>query len=154
MRKYDIPFVPSSDESVETMVRLAEVKKGEKAIDLGAGDGKLVIALAKAGAITIGIEIDEDRAKLANYAIRATRLQSKARVLHDSFWHHDLGSYDLIVLYGVTSVMERLEQKILKESKFGCRIVSNYFELPNLEPDKVMGRVYRYDLSKRSILSR
>lgn len=146
MANYDIPFVPSSDDSVLTMVKLAKVKPGERAVDLGAGDGKLVMALARRGARVTGVEIDEGRWELANTNITQSGLQGLARVVHGSFWEQNLSLYDLIVLYGVPSIMERLETKIMNEAKPSCRIVSNRFEFPHWKPAKVKNHVFRYDL--------
>lgn len=143
---YDIPFVPSSDDAVQTMLGLASVREGEKAIDLGCGDGKLVVALAEAGADVTGVEIDEERSGLARGAILEHNLPDKARVINGNFWRQDLKDYDLIVLYGVPSIMERLKKKILNEAKLTCRIVSNHFKFPQWEPRQAQNSVYLYQV--------
>jgi 16S rRNA A1518/A1519 N6-dimethyltransferase RsmA/KsgA/DIM1 with predicted DNA glycosylase/AP lyase activity len=142
--KYDIPFVPSSDEKTINMMKLADIKIGEKAVDLGAGEGKLVMAMAAKGADTVGIEIDEERSLTSISRIIAAGLQDRARIIRGSFWEHDLSPYDLIVLYGVPSIMERLEKKIENEAKPTVRIVSNHFSFPNWRPVKVVANVYLY----------
>lgn len=147
MSAYDIPFVPSSDDSVSTMVKLARVMPGERAVDLGSGDGRLIIALAHRGVRATGVEIDDGRWQLTNSAIRMQRLEGLARVIHGSFWKQDLSPYDIIVLYGIPSIMERLERKIINEAKDNCRVVSNRFQFPNWKPVKVKSNVYRYDLA-------
>jgi cyclopropane fatty-acyl-phospholipid synthase-like methyltransferase len=99
--KYDIPYVPSSDEHTDVMIKLAAVKPGEKAVDLGSGEGKLVMALAKEGAIVTGVEIDPGRSLATISKVIAAGLQDRARVVNSSFWEQSLAPYDLIVLYGV-----------------------------------------------------
>ncbi|MDB5161178.1 MAG: hypothetical protein JWO96_558 [Candidatus Saccharibacteria bacterium] len=148
MQTYDIPFIPSSDDSVKTMMKLARPQKGETAVDLGAGDGKLVIALAQRGVYVTGVEIDEERWSLINARIKISQLQDLAKTIHGNLWEQDLSNYDLIVLYGVTSIMERLESKIKNEAKSTCRVVSNRFEFPTWQPAEVLDHVYLYRLQK------
>ncbi len=142
--KYDIPFVPSSDEKALTMIRLASIKPHEKAVDLGAGEGKLVLAMAAKGADVTGIEIDEERAMIAIDKVAEAELQERVRIINGSFWQHDLSNYDLIVLYGVPSIMERLEKKIMNEAKPSVRIVSNHFTFPGWKPAKTVNNVHLY----------
>ena len=125
--KYDVPFVPSTEDSVRQMVKMASVKENDRAVDLGAGDGRLVIELARASTIAVGVEIDEERWKSANRTIAAMGLAGRARVVRGSFWRHDLSRYDIIAIYGLPSVMERLKRKIIAESNRSVRIVSNHF---------------------------
>lgn len=142
--KYDIPFVPSSDEKTLTMIRMANIRPGEKAIDLGAGEGKLVMAMAAKGADVTGIEIDEERAMTTINKVVEAGLQQRVRIINGSFWQHDLSPYDLIVLYGVPSIMERLGQKITNEAKPSVRIISNHFTFPKWKPTKTVNNVYLY----------
>jgi len=142
--KYDIPFVPSSDEKTLTMMRLANIRPHEKVIDLGAGEGKLVLAMAAKGADVTGIEIDGERATMTINNVAAAGLQERVRIINGNFWQHDLSNYDLIVLYGVPSIMERLEKKIANEAKPTVRIVSNHFTFPNWKPAKTVNNVYLY----------
>jgi 16S rRNA A1518/A1519 N6-dimethyltransferase RsmA/KsgA/DIM1 with predicted DNA glycosylase/AP lyase activity len=141
---YDIPFVPSSDEKTLTMIRLANIRPNEKAIDLGAGEGKLVIAMAAKGADVTGIEIDDERAKTTIDRVKAAGLERRVRIITGSFWQHDLSPYDLIVLYGVPSIMERLGKKIINEAKPTVRVVSNHFTFPGWRPAKTINSVYLY----------
>lgn len=142
--KYDVPFVPSSDDSVSTMVKMTAIKKDDKAVDLGSGDGKLVIAMAKAGALAVGVEIDEERWILANRLIAAEGLVNRARVVRGSFWRHNLSCYDVIALYGIPSIMERMKYKILNEAKDSVRVVSNHFAFPDWKPVKTIDSIHLY----------
>ena len=142
--KYDIPFVPSSDEKVLTMMKLADIKIGEKAIDLGSGEGRLVMAMAAKGAQAVGVEIDPERSLLSITRIIAASLQNRARIIRGSFWRHNLSPYDIIVLYGVPSIMPRLAQKILNECQPSVRIVSNYFTFRDWRPQVSENHVHLY----------
>ncbi len=141
-----MPFIASNDAKVKTMLELADVKAGEKTIDLGAGDGKVVIAFAKKGAKAFGVEIDETLTELAKHNIKKNGLEEKAFIIRGDFWNMDLGLYDIITVYGLTRVLEKLEKKIWLEAKKGCRIICNYFTFPSLKPEKTKNGVNLYKI--------
>jgi len=140
----DIPFVPTSDDRLKKMIELAQVKPGEKAVDLGCGDGRVIIALAKAGAEAYGYEIDKNRAEIAIKKVLEEGLSKNVHVFCQNFWDVDLRPFDIVAIYGITSIMNRLEIKLKKELKPGSRVVSNYFPFPTWEPEKKEGSVYLY----------
>lgn len=144
--RVDIPFVPSSDARLKVMLELAAVKKGERVVDLGSGDGKVVIALAKKGAIVDGFEIDGARFCLSRENIKIEKLPNPPIIYNESFWNANLADYNVIVLYGITSVMERLEAKLLKEAIPGTRVVSNFFKFPTLKPILSKEEVHLYKI--------
>ncbi|HET9850339.1 MAG TPA: class I SAM-dependent methyltransferase [Candidatus Saccharimonadales bacterium] len=141
---YDIPYVPSSDDRLEIMLKFAKAGAGDNSLDLGAGDGRVVIAMAKAGARALGLEIDSERAKLAQDRLKKAGLARQAKIEQANFWDHNLGPYDIITVFGIRSIMPALEKKILAEAKSGARIVCNYFYFPNLVPAKVENFVLLY----------
>lgn len=126
------------------MTYMAGVKPGQQTLDLGSGDGRLVIAMAKTGAYAHGIEIDPERGRLGQANIRDTGVSDKASIETGSFWEHNLMPYDIITLYGVTSMMERMQQKIRCEARPGCKIISNYFVFPGWKPHDEQNSVYLY----------
>jgi cyclopropane fatty-acyl-phospholipid synthase-like methyltransferase len=140
----DIPFVPSSDARLETMVEFAAIKPGEKTLDVGSGDGKVVIALAKLGAMADGIEIDPKRYHISLHNIESESLSDQAHIYHQNFWDGDFSPYDLITVYGITGIMTRLGEKIKTQCKRKCRIVSNAFTIPHWQPIKKANGVYLY----------
>lgn len=150
---YDIPFVPSSVQRVSTMIELADIKPGQKAVDLGAGDGRIVIEMAKRGAIAVGYEIDKQRAKLSLENIKKENLEDKAIVFNGNFWYVDLSRFDIVTLYGITGIMERLEKKLKTELKEGARIVSNFFTFPGLTPEIEKEDVYLYTITNHDFSS-
>lgn len=144
---YDIPFVPSSRERLSVMTDLANIQKGQKAADLGSGDGRIVIAMAKMGAEAHGFEVDPEKVKLAKKSVQKAGLDNKAFIHQSSFWDEDLNSFDIITVYGITSIMSRLEKKLKKEIKPGCKVISNFFTFPNWQYWVRKGEIYVYCLS-------
>ena len=86
------PFVPSGSETVKRMVKLGDIHWGEKAADLGSGDGRIVIGLAKAGAEAHGYEINPFLVLWSRRQIRRAGLSDKAFVHWTSFWKQDYAS--------------------------------------------------------------
>ena len=137
-------YVPTSNEKVEKMVNLLDIKPGQLAADLGAGDGRLVIALAKAGAKAYGYEINPFLVSLAKKNIKKAGLEDKAFVYLKSLWSQNLRGFDAVAVYGMRHMMGKLEKKFESELKPGAKIASNYFVLPTWKPDKIADKVYFY----------
>jgi len=137
-------YVPTKKEKMLEMIKLAEVKKGDKAVDLGSGDGRLVIALAKKGVEAHGYEINPFLFFLSKRNIKKAKV--KASVHFANFWKKDLSQFNVVTLYGMNHVMGKLEQKLKKELKPNSKVVSNSFDFPNLKPKKEKDSVYLYIL--------
>jgi SAM-dependent methyltransferase len=136
-------YVPSSDLQIEKMIKLAKVKKGQKAIDVGAGDGRVVIALSQAGAKVVGVELNPDMVSLAEKNI-AEAGQKNAKILWQNFWDVDFSTYDVVTVYGFPSIMSELEAKLIMELRPGARVVTNQYPFPHWELAKKDGKVFLY----------
>ena len=144
MPQSSIPYVPSLEEKVRIIIELAGPLQGKMTADLGSGDGRIVIAFAKNGARAHGFEIDPGRVALARKNIEDAWLDGLAIIHPQSFWEANLGEFDILTLYGITSIMERLEKKIDQEGKPGLVIISNVFTFPNWTPVTERENVYVY----------
>jgi len=138
------PYVPSNKHKLDIMLRFADIQSGEKVIDLGSGDGRAVIAMAKIGAQAYGYEINPWLVWWSRYLIKKAGVQDKAKVYWRNFWKDSFSDYDAIILYLLPGTMVRLEEKLRKEAKPGCRIVSNAFVFVDWKPEKEEDRVYLY----------
>lgn len=145
------PFVPSDDDITETIVDLAKKYHAKKALDLGAGKGKLVIALAHAGIFTQGIEIDPFLVRSANHNIRKAKLQTKASVRIGDFWYSKISEYDTIVVYGIKHIMRRLGHKLQTELKPGVIVITNFYQFPQWKPIESHSKVHVYRIKKTEV---
>jgi len=154
---YDAPFVPSPEVVVRRMLQLAEVKPGEVVYDLGCGDGRvLIIAAREFGARAVGIEIRKDLYEQCIKKIKELGLEDRVKVIHGNFFEVDISEADVVFLYLLTSVNERLRPKLEKELKPGARVVSHDFEVLGWKPVKVEDlyeewrshRIYLYVIKK------
>ncbi len=132
------------------MVELSKVKRGEYVAELGSGDGKVAIAFARAGAFVDGYEINPILVWWSRWQIRRAGLNKNVHIYWRSFWNIDFGNYDVVSFFQIHYIMKKLEGKLKKELKEGCRIVSNKWEFPNLHYRKKKNSVYLYVLNKQS----
>lgn len=137
-------FIPSADDKLQTMLKLAKPKKSDRIIDLGSGDGKVIIALAQQGLDAEGIEINPLLVRKTQQQIKKLGLSKKAKVKRGNFWKFNYAKYDLVFLYGTSYIMKKLETKLLRELKPGAKIISNYFQFPNWQPIKNKNQIRVY----------
>ena len=132
------PYAATPDSVVEAMLSLAGVGPRDFLVDLGSGDGRLVIAAAKQhGARGLGVDID---AKLVELAVRfaerdgvADRVQFREQDLFDT----DLRSATVVTIYLLPGIMGRVAQKLKAELAPGTRVVVHDFPLPGWPVDRV-----------------
>jgi hypothetical protein len=138
-------YDPSSPEETRLMVEMALPGPGEKAVDLGSGDGRIVIMLAHRGVEAHGFEVNPILVALSRRKIRREGLLGIAFIHWRSFWRADLSTYDIVTVFQVGFVMGRLEAKLKREASPSARIVSHYWKFPSLLPERTRGniRVYR-----------
>lgn len=125
------PYLPSFKTDVEVMLDLVEVKPGELVVDLGSGDGRVLLAAARRNAWACGYEINPLLWTVAR--VRALGLRRVEVKLAD-YWRVNLGEADVVFVFLLDRLMPRLERKLIKELKPGARLVSYVFALPNKKP--------------------
>ncbi len=137
-------YVPSSPEKALLLAELSGAAGGERAADLGSGDGRVVIALARRGAEAHGFEVNPVLVLLARRNIRRAALQERAFIHWRSFWGADLSGFDVLTVFQGSFVMRRLETKVRRELAPGARVVSDFWGFPSLAPEKMAGTVFFY----------
>ncbi|MDP3685405.1 MAG: methyltransferase domain-containing protein [bacterium] len=135
------PYVPSKPAQIRAMLDLTNVRPGEQVADLGSGDGRVVIAFARAGAEAHGYEINPLLVWRARRRIRAAGLAGKAFVYWQSLWRADVRTADVVTVFGVRHIMGRLERKLRRELKPGARVVSNGYQFPVWSVERSADRV-------------
>jgi precorrin-6B methylase 2 len=135
----DVPYVPTPPEVVEAMLKLAGVQKGDLVIDLGCGDGRIVIAAAqKFGARGIGIDLDPERIREAQANARKAGVDQQVRFMEKNLFEADLSEANVVTLYLLPSINEKLKPKLRAELKPGSRVVSHSFDMGDWKPDKTL----------------
>jgi precorrin-6B methylase 2 len=145
----DVPFVPTPQEVVERMLRIARVGKDDVLFDLGCGDGRIVVTAAKVhGARGTGIDLDPERIgearKNAEQAGVADRVNFKVANLFET----DVSPASVVTLYLLPNVNIKLRPRLWKQLKVGSRVVSHAFDMgpewPPEKTDSVQGRSIYY----------
>jgi SAM-dependent methyltransferase len=132
----DVPYVPTPPEVVDAMLKLAGVKANDVVIDLGCGDGRIVIAAAqKYGARGLGIDLNPERIKEANENAQKAGVK-RVQFIEKNLFDADLHEASVVTLYLLPEVNRRLRPKLLKELKPGTRIVSHSFDMGDWKPEK------------------
>ena len=132
---YDVPFVPSPQVVVDEMLRLADVKKDDFVIDLGSGDGRILITAAqKFGARGIGVDLDEGLVAESQANAQAAGVTERVTFLRQDLFKTDLSKATVITMYLLPGVNMRLRPALLA-LKPGTRIVAHDFELGDWKPD-------------------
>ena len=140
-------FVPTPRDRIDRMIELAELKPGEKAVDLGSGDGRLLLALAKKGIECHGFEINPILAAESQRAIKKAGLENLAFVHLENLWDQSLADYNAAFIYPMGHMLLDLEQKLAREMPKGSRAVLYAFSFPNILPERKERGLYLYRIN-------
>ena len=138
----DVVWVPTPDEIVQRMLRMAKVTPQDTVYDLGAGDGKIAIAAGKLGATAVGIEYNPDMAKLAQCYVQAEELTGKTRIIQGDVFKEDFRKASVVTMYLLPELNLRLRPTILN-MKPGTRVTSHQFTMGDWDPDETAEVDYR-----------
>ncbi len=130
----DAPYWQTPPAVVEAMLELAELAPGERLLDLGCGDGRIVIAAARRGAQALGVDIDPSRIVEARRAARDAGLAERAEFREADMFATPLGQADVVTLYLLGHVNAWLGPRLLAECRPGARIVSHAFPMGDRPP--------------------
>lgn len=132
---FDVPYVPTPPVVVEEMLRLAAVGAGDFVIDLGSGDGRLVIAAARLfGARGVGVDLDAERIAESRDNAAAAGVAGRVGFEQADLFRFDLAPATVVTLYLLPTVNARLRPRLLDLAP-GTRIVSHDFDLGDWQPD-------------------
>jgi SAM-dependent methyltransferase len=129
----DVIWVPTPDAVVQRMLDMAEVKPGERVVDLGSGDGKITIAAARRGAVARGIEYNPEMVALSRRNAQAAGV--KVDFEQGDIFQADFRNADVVTLYLLPNLNERL-RPILLDMKPGTRVTSHQFRMGDWQPDR------------------
>jgi hypothetical protein len=148
LRKPDVIYYPTPPETVDEMLRMAKIKKGDVLYDLGSGDGRIPIAAAKQfGIRAIGIEIDPKLVTEANENARQANVAALVRFRNEDMFRIDVSEATVVTLYLSEKLNVLLRPKLLRELHPGSRILSHDFRMGDWKPEQTVrvpwGKLYR-----------
>lgn len=132
----DVIWIPTNDELVIEMLRMARTQPTDLVYDLGAGDGKIAIAAAKQfGARAVGVEYNEQMAQLGQCFVQADGVADKVKIVQGDIFATDFSDATVVTLYLLPDLNLKLRPTLL-QMKPGTRVVSHSFTMGEWEPDE------------------
>ncbi len=131
------PYVPSPQSVVADMLKVAEVGPTDFVIDLGSGDGRIVLTAAKVfGAQGFGVEIKDELVKKSNEAARKEGLSDRVKFMKQDLFKTDISQATVLTMYLLPDTVNLLKDKFLAELRPGTRIISHDYPLTGWIPEK------------------
>lgn len=144
------PYVPTPQQVVDEMLRIAGVTQRDFVVDLGSGDGRIVITAAqKFGARGRGYDIDASMVERSAANARKAGVEQRVSFREEDVLKADIGQATVVTLYLLPAMMNELRAKLLRELKPGTRIVSHDFDFGTWKPDRSVSIELneKYDIS-------
>uniref|UniRef100_A0A287AU95 ATP synthase subunit C lysine N-methyltransferase n=1 Tax=Sus scrofa TaxID=9823 RepID=A0A287AU95_PIG len=150
LRKTCLPFVPATTKQVENVVKMLRCRRGPL-VDIGSGDGRIVIAAAKEGFTAVGYELNPWLVWYSRYRAWREGVQGSATFYISDLWKVTFSQYSNVVIFGVPQMMPQLEKKLELELEDDARVIACRFPFPHWTPAQVTGEgvdtVWAYDAS-------
>lgn len=132
----DVPYVPTAPNVVETMLRVAKVGPQDFVVDLGSGDGRIVIAAAKRhGARGFGVDLDVFQVRRARAAADRAGVAERVKFFAGNLFLTDISQATVLTMYLFPSVNLQLRPRLFAELEPGTRVVSHDFDMAQWKPE-------------------
>jgi predicted RNA methylase len=142
-------WIPTPKDVVRKMLSFADVRQGDTLIDLGSGDGRIILLAAQQfGASAFGIEADPLRVLITRVRIRVKGLEDQVEVIWGNFFKSDLSAASVVTIYQSTEINKKLKQQLEEQLHPGTRVVTYSFIFEGWEPVKVdeSTKLYLYEI--------
>ena len=143
---FGAPYLPTLSDQVANAFELAELQPGQTLLELGCGDGKVLVAAAQQGYRVIGYELNPLLFVICWFRIRRYRRQ--AEVHWGNFWTQPWPQADVIFVFLLQTYMHKLDTKIMQSAPKPVKLVSVAFTIPGKHAVKAKGAVSLYDYRK------
>lgn len=140
----ELPYVGAKKDSIDNILKLANIKKRETIVDLGSGDGRLLFEVAAFGAFATGYEINPFLVLISQLKRKLKGLEDQVKIKDESMWKADLKIADVIFVYSLVKKMKKFEDFVYDNAKEGTRIIVNTNPFPNKKPKKTLGKISLY----------
>lgn len=135
------PWLPVRRRDIADAFSLVEIGSHDLVIDLGSGDGRLLVEAAKRGASVVGYELNPLLVLMSRFRLRHFK---RVSIHRQNLLEADLSKANIIFIFGITTLMPKLSKKIMQECKPGTAIISFAFDLPGMVPSSTKGVAHLY----------
>ncbi|MGH8648395.1 MAG: SAM-dependent methyltransferase [Burkholderiales bacterium] len=134
--RLDVPFVPTPQATVEAMLRVANVGPNDFVIDLGSGDGRILITAARLhGARGFGVDLNPERVKEGTENAKAAGVSARVQFFQKNLYSTPIAEATVVTMYLLPRVNLELRPRLLAELKPGTRVVSHDFDMGDWQAD-------------------
>ncbi|XP_028833901.1 protein N-lysine methyltransferase FAM173B [Denticeps clupeoides] len=148
LRRVCLPFVPATPAQVENVLKALQARSGSL-VDIGSGDGRIVIAAAKNGFQAVGFELNPWLVWYSRYRAWREGVRHSTSFYISDLWKVSFSQYTNVVIFGVPQMMDQLENKLQRELQSSAKVVACRFPFPTWVPDSITGEgidaVWTYD---------
>lgn len=148
LRKICLPFVPATTAQVENVLSVLRARSGTL-VDIGSGDGRIVIAAAKHGFLASGFELNPWLVWYSRYKAWREGVHRSTSFHISDLWKVSFAQYSNVVIFGVPQMMDQLELKLANELPSTAKVVACRFPFPTWVPELTAGEgidtVWVYD---------
>ncbi|KAI1889055.1 hypothetical protein AGOR_G00175120 [Albula goreensis] len=148
LRKVCLPFVPATPAQIENVLKVLHRRTGTL-VDIGSGDGRIVIAAAKQGFRAVGFELNPWLVWYSRYKAWREGVNHRTSFYISDLWKVSFSQYSNVVIFGVPQMMAQLEEKLQRDLQSSAKVVACRFPFPTWEPDNTAGEgidtVWVYD---------
>lgn len=139
----DAPYVPTKLNNLNTILKKAGVRKGKIFYELGSGDGRVVLAAAKLGAMSYGIEQSWIRVWMSRYKAHQLHLRN-SNFFHGNIFSRHYYPANIVYIYLLQPAIDRLETKLKSELKKGSVLITQTYHFKHLKPFAKIGNYKIY----------
>ena len=144
------PYVPSPDSAVAEMLKMASITPKDFVIDLGSGNGKIVLTAAKIyGASGFGVEIQDNLVKESNEAAKKEGVSERVKFITQDLFKTDISRATVLTMYLLPDTVNMLSDKLQKELRPGTRVLSHDYGLKDWQYEEYK----QYDLEEKVNIS-
>ena len=139
---FGAPYLPTLRRQTEVSLKLADLKAGDRLLELGCGDGRMVLAAARRGIKVVGYELNPILAFIA--WLRTFRYRSNVRIIWGDFWRKDWPEAEAVFVFLLPKYMSKLDKKLVRYPHKPLKLVSFAFTIPDRAIDTEERGVYLY----------
>jgi|SRR5690606_1127953 len=141
---FGAPFLPTKRQQIESALDLLNLKKGQTLLELGCGDGRVMLVAAKRGIKVVGYELNPVLALIAR--IRTWHYRQSTKIIWGNFWQAAWPKTDGIFVFLLDKYMQKLDKKIVQHANNSTvKLASFAFKIPSKKPTKTYNGVYLYE---------
>jgi hypothetical protein len=141
---FGAPYLPTLTEQQKAALKLLSLEEGQTLIDLGSGDGTILLAAARQGIKAIGYELNPILVLVSLY--RTRKYRQNVQIIWGNYWHKVWPRTDALYVFLLDRYMESLNNKIIQNyPEQTIKLASLAFQIPNKKPVKQSQGVYLYE---------